>query len=75
VRWRLANPDAPASAQHEQWKADKLASGWTWGEVKDGVRKTHPLLIPYDRLPAVELAKDALVVAVIVSLAPHGQQD
>lgn len=68
VTWRIANPDAPPSAQHDQWMAEKKAAGWRWGEVKDGVKKTHPLLVPYKKLPAVERQKDALVAAVIDGL-------
>ncbi len=68
IRFRLANPKAPASAQHEQWMAEKRANGWRRGKVKDVRKKTHPLLVPYARLPIFERRKDALVGAVIDSL-------
>jgi hypothetical protein len=68
VTYRLAHPGAPNSAQHELWVEEKLASGWKRGKIKDGVKKTHPLMIPYDQLPLVERRKDALVSNVIDAL-------
>ena len=61
-------PDAPASAQHDQWMEEKLANGWHFGEVKDADAKTHPQLIPYDDLSEFEKRKDALVAAIISAL-------
>lgn len=69
VAWRLANPKAPPSAQHDQWIAQKKAAGWKYGRTRSGVRKTHPLMVPYADLPEVERRKDALVSAVIDALA------
>jgi hypothetical protein len=68
VIWRLSNPKASPSLHHEQWVAEKKSAGWKYGKVKNGVKKTHPLMIPYDRLPEVERRKDALVSSVIDSL-------
>lgn len=69
VAWRLAHPKTPASAQHDQWLEQKKAAGWKYGRTKSGVKKTHPLMVPYADLPEVERRKDALVAAVIDSLA------
>jgi hypothetical protein len=69
VLWRIANPKAPASAQHDQWVAQKIEAGWKHGKVKSGVKKTHPMLVPYSQLPETERRKDALVAAVIRSLS------
>jgi hypothetical protein len=68
VLWRMANPKAPSSAQHEQWLAEKRAAGWKYGRAKSGAKKTHPLLVPYAHLPEVERRKDAMVGALIDSL-------
>jgi hypothetical protein len=68
VTYRLANPGAPNSAQHELWINEKRAAGWKLGRTKDGLRKTHPLMIDYDQLPLVERRKDALVAGVIDAL-------
>lgn len=68
VRFALDNPDAPASAQHDAWSADKLAAGWVYGEVKDPVGKTHPCLVPYDRLPPEQRAKYLVFQAIVRAL-------
>lgn len=68
VEWRLANPDASGSAQHDIWCAEKIEAGWTWGPHKDSTAKTHPCLVSFDSLPPEQKAKDALFVAVVESL-------
>jgi hypothetical protein len=69
VTWRLSNPKAPASEQHETWMRNKIADGWTLGDVKDSEKKTHPALIPYEYLESGVKLKDALFTAVVLSLA------
>jgi hypothetical protein len=68
VVWRIANPDAATSAQHDQWMMQKKADGWKLGKVKDAEKKTHPMMIPYAKLPEFERRKDALVNAVVDAL-------
>jgi hypothetical protein len=68
VVWRMENPQAPSSTQHEQWLAEKRAAGWRYGKVKNGAKKTHPLMVSYADLPQVERRKDAMVGALIDSL-------
>lgn len=68
VRFRLNNPDAPQSAQHDQWMKSRLESGWVYGETKDAAAKTHPCLVPYDQLPLVQQKKDALFQAIVDAL-------
>lgn len=65
VIFALNNPDAPPSAQHDAWMADKLADGWVYGPVKDAEAKTHPCLVPYDQLPPEQRAKDYAFQAVV----------
>ena len=69
VLWRINNPEAPASAQHDQWLAQKKADGWTFGRKKSGSKKTHPMMIAYNDLPEVERRKDAMVGALVDSLS------
>lgn len=71
VEFALANPDAPDSAQHDAWCADKVAAGWVYGEKKDAGAKTHPCLVPFERLPPEQQAKDVLFKAVVNALAPY----
>lgn len=70
VEWRLANPEAPASAQHDAWLADKAADGWKYGPVKDAATKEHPCFVPYEQLPEEQKAKDALFVGVVNAMKP-----
>lgn len=60
VRFHLANPSAPASASHDSWMAEKAATGWVFGVRKDATLKTHPCMVPFEELPAVQQAKDRL---------------
>lgn len=68
VEFALANPDAPPSAQHDAWMADKLADGWVYGPVKDPDAKTHPCIVPYDDLPPEQRAKDHTFRAVVATM-------
>lgn len=54
---------------HENWSDFKRAAGWVYGPVKDEVAKTHPCLVPYDRLSPSDRIKDALFVAVVKALS------
>lgn len=51
--------------QHELWMEHKLAEGWTYGEVKDAERKTHPCMVPFAELPASQRVKDKIFRAVV----------
>lgn len=54
---------------HESWLAEKAATGWTYGPVKDAAAKTHPCFVPYAELPEAQQAKDAVYVAVVRAMA------
>lgn len=69
VQFAQENPDAPPSAQHDAWSADKVADGWVYGETKDAEKKTHPCLVPFDELPPEQQAKDYLFRQVVKSLS------
>lgn len=68
VEFAIANPDAPASAQHDAWSQDKIADGWAYGEVKDPVAKTHPCLVHFEALPVFQQQKDKLFKAIVTAL-------
>jgi len=68
VAFTVENPDAPDSAQHEAWCADKVAGGWQYGPEKDSEKKTHPCIIPYDQLPVEQRRKDALFRGVVKAM-------
>lgn len=39
---------------HEVWASGRVDEGWTYGEVRNDARKTHPCLVPYEQLPERE---------------------
>ena len=41
---------------HEVWAQSRIDQGWTLGETRDDLLKTHPCLVPYHELS--ELEKD-----------------
>ncbi len=43
---------------HDIWAAGRIAEGWTYGEIRDGRKKTTPLLVPYGELPEEEKEYD-----------------
>ena len=70
VEFRLRNPEAPASSQHESWLEYKLAEGWKYGPVKDSDEKEHPCCVPYDELPIEQKIKDSLFTAIVEATRP-----
>lgn len=69
VRFVLENPGVTSEMQHDNWMSLKLSEGWKYGPVKDIDKKEHPCMVPYDKLPKEQQAKDALFRAVVKSFA------
>lgn len=59
------DPMATPKHQHEAWCKYKLDNGWKYGEVKDVELKTHPCLVPYDKLPFADKVKDYVFRGVV----------
>lgn len=70
VEFHLANPDATPENSHESWLAEKEATGWKYGPVKDPEKKEHPCFVPYNQLPVIQQAKDYLFRGIVHALAP-----
>lgn len=70
VRFHLNQPDASASASHENWLKEKLDAGWVYGDVKDAEAMTHPCIVPFSYLPPEQQAKDHLFKSIVGALAP-----
>jgi len=68
VQFKLDNPEAGNSAQHEAWLKDKDAEGWVYGPVKDPDKREHPCMVPYDELPEEQKKKDALFSSIVNAL-------
>ena len=58
VQSMLKNPHITPEKNHDNWMQMKATQGWTYGKVKDFGKKTHPDLVPYDKLPEIEKRKD-----------------
>lgn len=43
---------------HEVWAETRVKQGWTYGLERSDKQKTHPCLIPYDKLPEAEKEYD-----------------
>lgn len=56
----LADPCITPAKQHEVWLEHKKADGWIYGKAKDPEKKTHPCMVPYNKLPKAQKFKDAL---------------
>ena len=39
---------------HDVWAEGRIKEGWTFGNVKDSVSNTTPMLVPYSELPESE---------------------
>lgn len=59
------NPARTPRESHESWCQFKLAKGWKLGPEKSLLRKEHPNLVPYEKLPIAEQSKDAIFLAVV----------
>lgn len=69
VALHLNNPDAGPEASHESWMAEKEATGWKYGPVKDAELKEHPCMVPFSELSKEQQAKDFVFRAVVRALA------
>lgn len=52
-----AQLDEMARREHESWRARHLAAGWRHGSRRDDVRRTHPLLVPWEKVDEAGRAK------------------
>jgi hypothetical protein len=65
VNLHIGNPNLPPSASHEAWMTQKLAEGWKYGPVKDPVKKEHHCIVPFDKLPVEQQAKDFIFSSIV----------
>lgn len=50
--------DKLAENIHEMWAMNKIEAGWIYGEIRDDLRKIHPCIVQFERLPAAEKRYD-----------------
>lgn len=65
VEFRIANPDAKPSSQHEEWKKEKVNNGWVYVATKDEEKKTHPCIVDWNKLPEFQRVKDILFASIV----------
>lgn len=66
--WGVQNGNTPEES-HAAWVKFKLERGWAFGPMKSEEFKIHPLLVPYDQLPADQQVKDHLFSAIVKALS------
>ena len=65
--------EALSQNAHDVWAQKRMAEGGSYGLERNDNKKTHPCLVPYDRLPESEKDYDrAMVDAVIRSALKLG---
>jgi hypothetical protein len=57
-----------AQTEHIRWMNERIASKWVYGPERDDVKKIHPLLVPWEKLPKEEQQKDIDVAKNIIPL-------
>lgn len=43
---------------HEIWAKTRMQNGWTYGDERNDILKTHPCLVPYEKLSEEEKEYD-----------------
>ena len=60
---------------HDVWAQKRIAEGWTYGPVRDDKAKTHPDLVPYEKLPESEKEYDrASVLSALKAIIAFGYE-
>lgn len=69
VKFHQEFPDAPPSASHDAWLAEKQKAGWIYGPRKDPENKQHPSMRLFHELGEREQMKDVLFTAIVKALS------
>jgi ryanodine receptor 2 len=60
---------------HDRWALQRLDEGWRLGEQRDDLRKLHPCLVAYEKLPESEKDYDrSTAVETIKAIIALGYQ-
>lgn len=71
VLYHIENPNSTPQDSHINWMAEKVATGWQYGEIKCSVSKTHPCIVPFEQLPLAQQTKDILFHATVKAMVDH----
>ena len=69
VAYALAHPELLPVDLHNNWLAEKLASGWRYGTEFNEEMRESPLIRPYAEIAPEEKLKEALFLAVVRTAA------
>lgn len=72
ILYVIANPDTNPEQIHENWMRSKADHGWIYGHLKDPIKRTHPCMVAYDRLPEEQKIKDRIFISLVKALAYEG---
>ncbi len=61
----IADPKITPTQIHQMWCDYKEKEGWKYALNKDLKLKTHPNLVPFDKLPKLEKEKDRLFIRTV----------
>lgn len=63
-----------AELEHLRWMAERRLSGWQHGPVRDELRRTHPDLVPWEKLPEASRRFDREIVSATLEAAARARQ-
>lgn len=61
----IDKPNITAEDIHNTWMTNKAKDGWVYGDIKDANKKTHPLMIPFADMNAIDKAKDQSFIDIV----------
>jgi hypothetical protein len=56
-----------ADEAHETWRQTKESQGWHYGPERDSDKKTNPMLVPFEELPAEARGQNSLTPYAVVN--------
>lgn len=64
----LALVEKIAENTHNVWAEGRVAEGWTYGAMRDDIKKTTPCMVPYSELPENEKEYDRNTAMSVIKL-------